>query len=218
MPPALPAISKQRCGGCGKSGRAWGTRRRTGGSAFLAPRRRGLTEETSERQIEIVSATRCDAEEFKQTPLAQSLGRLGHDRRLTFHVTLSNSAGLPEIYNRRIQESATTLVFVHDDVWIDDYFLADRVIDGLGLYHVIGVAGNTRLIDSHVAWHLREGKWDFPHLSGAVAHGAAPFGRVTRYGEVLEMRALDGVSSRSPTVYASGERLVLRRAIFFPFL
>jgi GT2 family glycosyltransferase len=145
--------------------------------------------------IEIVSATRCNTEEFKQTPLAQSLSRLGHDPRLAFHVTLSNSTGLPEIYNRRIQESAhDILVFLHDDVWIDDYFLADRVIDGLELYQVIGVAGNTRLIDSHVAWHLNQGKWDFPHLSGSVAHGNTAFGRVTRYGESpRECELLDGV-------------------------
>jgi len=145
--------------------------------------------------IEIVSATRCNAEEFKQTPLAQSLSRLGHDPRLRVHVTLSNSAGLPEIYNRRIQESAhDILVFVHDDVWIDDYFLADRVIDGLELYQVIGVAGNTRLVDSHVAWHLNQGEWDFPHLSGSVAHGATPFGQVSRYGDSPQKcELLDGV-------------------------
>ena len=132
---------------------------------------------------------------IQQTALARSLGRLTHDRRLAFHVTLSNSTGLPEIYNRRIRESAhDILVFVHDDVWIDDYFLATRVIDGLGLYHVIGVAGNTRLVDSHVAWHLRKGEWDFPHLSGSVAHGAAPFGRISHYGDSpRECELLDGV-------------------------
>jgi hypothetical protein len=156
-------------------------------------RTRDVIEETG--KIEIVSATRCNAEEFTQTPLAQSFGRLARDPRLTFHVTFSNSAGLPEIYNRRIRESANDmLVFVHDDVWIDDYFLADRVIDGLELYHVIGVAGNTRLIDSHVAWHLKKGEWDLPHLSGSVAHGAGPFGQVSRYGESpRKCELLDGV-------------------------
>ena len=134
--------------------------------------------------IEIVSATRCNAEEFLQTALAQSLGRLAHDRRLAFHVALSNSAGLPEIYNRRIRESAhDILVFVHDDVWIDDYFLADRVIDGLEAYQVIGRCGKytprrfTRCMAS------QEGEWDFPHLSGSVAHGTAPFGRVSHFGD-----------------------------------
>jgi GT2 family glycosyltransferase len=146
-------------------------------------------------KIEILSATRCNAQEFRQTALAQSLHRLSHDPRLVFHVAYSNSAGLSEIYNRRIQQSTNTiLVFVHDDVWIEDYFLADRVIDGLNVYDVIGVAGNRRLIDSHVAWHLNNGVWDFPHLSGSVAHGTAPFGHIFRYGDSpQECELLDGV-------------------------
>jgi GT2 family glycosyltransferase len=146
-------------------------------------------------KIEIVSATRCNTEEFQQTPLAQSLVRLSHDPRLVFYAALSNSAGLPEIYNLRIQQSANDiLVFVHDDVWIEDCFLADRVIDGLKVYDVIGVAGNTRLIDSHVAWYLKEGEWDFPHLSGSVAHGATPFSRISRYGDSpRNCELLDGV-------------------------
>ena len=145
--------------------------------------------------IEIVSATRCSAEEFLRTALARSLGRLVHDRRLAYHVACSNTAGLPEVYNRRIQESPhDILVFVHDDVWIEDYFLANRVIDGLGAYQVIGLAGNTRLVDSHVAWHLDEAEWDSPHLSGSVAHGTGPFGPVSSFGDTPQAcELLDGV-------------------------
>ncbi|MGD0662655.1 MAG: glycosyltransferase [Syntrophorhabdales bacterium] len=182
-------------GECGNGGRAREAGRKDREDRAFSPRRVKNLIKQATGMIEIVSATRCDAGEFKKTPLAQSLGRLKHDARLRFHVTLSNAAGLPEIYNRRIQESDNdVLVFVHDDVWIDDYFLVDRVIDGLELFQVIGVAGNTRLIDSHVAWHLRKGEWDFPHLSGSVAHGTAPFGPVTRYGDSpRRCELLDGV-------------------------
>ena len=136
--------------------------------------------------IEIVSATRGTAQEFSQTALVQSLKRLAHDRRLAFHVTLSNSLGLPEIYNRRIQESPhDILVFVHDDVWIDDYFLADRVMEGLVLYHVISVAGNTRLVDSHVAWHLNKGKADLPHLAAPSLTGLYHLARYPTSATVL---------------------------------
>ncbi len=146
-------------------------------------------------KIEIVSATRYNNQEFPQTPLAQSIRRMAFDPRLAFHITLSNSIGLPEIYNRRIRESEhDILVFVHDDVWIDDYFLVDRVIEGLEHYQAIGVAGNTRLLESHVAWHLKNGEWDFSCLSGAVAHGATPFGLVSRFGDTpRECELMDGV-------------------------
>ena len=161
--------------------------------------------------IEIVSATRGTAQEFSQTALVQSLKRLAHDRRLAFHVTLSNSLGLPEIYNRRIQESPhDILVFVHDDVWIDDYFLADRVMEGLVLYHVISVAGNTRLVDSHVAWHLNKGKADLPHLSGSVAHGPVPFGQVSHFGDCPRpCELLDGV------LLAARRSVLLDKKLFF---
>lgn len=145
--------------------------------------------------IEIVSATKCNTEEFFQTALARSLGRLVQDSRIAYHVACSNAAGLPEIYNRRIQESAhDILVFVHDDVWIEDCFLADRVIDGLGTYQVIGLAGNTRLVDSHVAWHINGVESDSPQLSGSVAHGPTPFSRVYHYGDTPQAcELLDGV-------------------------
>ena len=145
--------------------------------------------------IEVVSATRCATGEFLQTALGRSLGRLAHDPRLGCHIECANTAGLPEVYNRRIQESdRDILVFVHDDVWLEDYFLADRVIDGLRAYQVIGLAGNTRLVDSHVAWHLNATGRDSPHLSGSVAHGPGPFGQVSHFGDTPQAcELLDGV-------------------------
>jgi GT2 family glycosyltransferase len=156
-------------------------------------------------KIEIVSATKCGPKEFEQTALAQSLKRLGHDGRVAFHVAFSNSAGLPEVYNRHIEESMhDILVFVHDDVWIDDCFLPVRVIEALEAYQVIGLAGNTRLINTHVAWHQGERGWDHPHLSGSVAHGAGPFGKVSRYGDCPQAcELLDGV-------FLAARRSVLR--------
>jgi len=105
--------------------------------------------------IDIVSATRLSESNFWNTsPLGISLRRLAHDGRLAARVTFGNRRGLPEIYNERISagDSGDMLVFVHDDVWIDDYFLGDRVVDGLGNYDVIGVAGNRRKLQCQPAW------------------------------------------------------------------
>jgi hypothetical protein len=150
--------------------------------------------------IEIVSATRLSQEQFwARSALGQSLKRIAFDPRVRVSIAFGNSRGLPEIYNARLraQNAAEIIVFIHDDVWIDDFFFCDRVVDALHGFDVVGVAGNTRLPLSHVAWCFLDSKftWDTrEHFSGAVAHGATPFGAVTSFGKSgVACELLDGV-------------------------
>ena len=152
--------------------------------------------------IEIVSATRMSKSEFwKKSALGFSLKRLATDARLTSYIAYENRRGLPEVFNARItsQSSHEILVFIHDDVWIDDYFLADRLLEGFKTYDVIGVAGNRRRIPNQPAWAFisvtDKGVWDDQvNLSGSVAHGPYPFGSVRFYGDApAECELLDGV-------------------------
>ncbi len=150
--------------------------------------------------IEIVSATRLSKEEFwEKSALGRSLKRLSHDERLVAHVAFANSRGLPEIFNARIASADPRdhLVFVHDDAWIDDYFLADRVIEGCNAYDIIGVVGNRRRVQGQPGWASAgvPFKWDDrSNLSGGVAHGPSPFGKVTVFGTVpADCELLDGV-------------------------
>jgi GT2 family glycosyltransferase len=150
--------------------------------------------------IEIVAATRLSESEFwKQSALGQSLRRLESDERLVPRPVFVNQRGLPDIFNARISaaDGHDLLVFVHDDVWIDDYYVADRVIEGLKAYDVIGVAGNRRRVPNQPAWAFLDDKytWDSEaNLSGCVAHGSRPFGPVTYYGAApAECELLDGV-------------------------
>jgi GT2 family glycosyltransferase len=150
--------------------------------------------------IEIVSATRLTQREFlAKSALGQSLRRLQKDGRLRAAVAFSNSRGLPDVYNARITapDGPQVLVFVHDDVWIDDYFLAERVLEGLAAYDVIGVAGNRRRVPGQPAWAFVDERrtWDErANLSGRVAHGQRPFGDVSYYGDAsAECELLDGV-------------------------
>lgn len=150
--------------------------------------------------IEIISATRRPESEFwNSCALGISLRRLSFDRRLTAHISFSNRAGLPEVFNAHIEASnpARYLVFMHDDVWIDDYFFADRIIAGLQAFDVIGVAGNRRRSPRQSSWgSVGPGlqQPDLSNLSGAVAHGPNPFGRVSVFGSVpAECELLDGV-------------------------
>lgn len=150
--------------------------------------------------IEFISATRLTERDFwSASALGLSLRRLAHDSRLSVHVAFSNRAGLPAIYNTRIspQNRSEILVFVHDDVWIDDYFVTDRVAAGLQMYDVIGVAGNRRRVPGQRAWHYISAPGhvaDPADRSGAVAHGKNPFGNVAFFGPVpAECELLDGV-------------------------
>ena len=149
----------------------------------------------SSQLLEIVSATRLSEEEFWETAaLGRSLKRLAYDTRLSSSIAFSNRLGLPAVYNSRIRAESgkELLVFVHDDVWIDDYFLLERVIDGLREYDVIGLAGNRRRVPNQALWASTQ--TDVPdrnytrdnalNLSGSVAHGPdVSGGSVTFFGE-----------------------------------
>lgn len=138
--------------------------------------------------IDIISATRLPEQAFwQEAPLGISLRRLEWDRRLVPRIAYANSRGLPDIYNARIDaaDRAEILLFVHDDVWIDDHFLAARVIEGLAQYDVIGIAGNRRRLPRQPGWAFIDNAftWDeSKQLSGTVGHGEGPFGKLSSFG------------------------------------
>jgi GT2 family glycosyltransferase len=150
--------------------------------------------------IEIVSATRRSPADFwSQSALGQSLLRLNYDKRFVVRIAFENTRGLPLIYNTSLdsEDDAEAVVFIHDDVWIDDYFFADRVLEGLQHFDVIGVAGNKRILPNQPAWAFVDAsmRWDdFSNLSGSVAHAEQPFGEITYFGPVpAACELLDGV-------------------------
>ncbi len=154
--------------------------------------------------IKIVAATiKSEKQFFATAPLGISLRRLAGDKRIEGLIHFANKGaakkGLPAIFNRRIAaaEADSIIVFTHDDVWLDDYFLADRLGDALKRFDVVGVAGNRRIRPHQPAWAFVDEKltWDDPrHLSGAVAHGKEASGPISRYGPTPARCALlDGV-------------------------
>lgn len=110
--------------------------------------------------IEIVCATRLDPGDFHaRSLLGRSLERLRFDLRLVPRIEYSNTRGLPEVYNGRIDDVAAPegnlLVFVHDDVWIDDFLFGDRLLSAVASYDLIGVAGNRRRLPGRPAGYSR---------------------------------------------------------------
>lgn len=147
----------------------------------------------------IVAATRKGKARFAQTTqLGLSLRRLTFDTRIASAITYENRAGLPTIFNRQIAERnrGRILVFTHDDLRIDDYWLCVRLEEGLKVFDVIGVAGNRRLEPNQPAWAFAaEDKWQQCHdLSGAVSHLGSAGEAVSWYGESRQRcQLLDGV-------------------------
>jgi GT2 family glycosyltransferase len=128
-----------------------------------------------------------------------SLKRLAHDGRMTVLVATSNRRGLPLVYNEMLDRAAddTVLIFVHDDIWIDDYYMIQRVIEGLERFDVIGIAGNRRRAAYQPGWNFIDIDWqrDAPeNLSGLISSGPQPGGEVQYYGSVpAACELLDGV-------------------------
>lgn len=150
--------------------------------------------------IEIVSATRSSKYEFWNcSALGISLKRVLLDERITSSITYKNSRGLPDIYNERISSAdpSDILVFVHDDVWIEDERFIDNVIEGCEQYDVIGIAGNRRRVNKQPAWAFVNDnfEWDTPeNLSGSIRHGEQSGGKLDVFGDApAECELLDGV-------------------------
>lgn len=146
--------------------------------------------------IRLVCATRARQATFaRSTLLGMSLGRMKRAPSLELAVTFENRAGLPIVYNQQIvmPQRDKILVFVHDDVWIDDFFFAQRIEEALREFDIIGIAGNSRGGAEQCAWHFRAkvGDWDAGHLSGAVAHKGRG---ISFYGPTpAQVKLLDGV-------------------------
>jgi GT2 family glycosyltransferase len=172
----------------------------------------------------IVSATRMSEQGFwENSALGASLKRLGHDRRLIHSIAFENRLGLSTIYNTHIlgEVQDVLLVFVHDDVWIDDYFMVDRLMAALHEYDVVGLAGNRRRVPQQPVWvSVQEVHPDTPvvmdsqtNLSGTVAHGAEPTSSVvTSYGAApAECELIDGLF-----IAACQQRLKKSAVLFDP--
>lgn len=170
----------------------------------------------------VVAATRTSQSQFEEnSPLARSLKRVGQLTPLSLRLYSDNRLALGTCYNQAIDEAprSARLIFVHDDVFIDDWMAGARVIEALQQFDVVGVAGNMRRQHGQETWYLKPGRevdgvrhvgdFDHPHLSGAVAHGAPGTGAISTYGPApARVRMIDGVliAARADRLHESGVR------------
>ena len=123
----------------------------------------------SRKKILVVSCTKDDG---KGCNLLESLAGLEDDVSLI--LSTNNSAGLPEVYNRQLIPDNLIkhdiVLFVHDDVYIDDARLKGKLYTAIEKmkFDIVGLAGSTETrIKKPALWHQmsKQSSW-----TGAVGH------------------------------------------------
>ena len=100
------------------------------------------------KQIKLVTATQNSKEEFWAN---SALGSVLESQTIlnldSVEIVENNSAGLCEVYNRYLTEENKDyiLVFVHDDVIINEINLKKKLNEAIEKFDIVGVAGTRKL-------------------------------------------------------------------------
>ena len=122
--------------------------------------------------IYIISCTKNNKVEFSKSPLGESITKHKQIGNISDSIIyFNNTKGLSENYNdaiRKIKTDNPILIFCHDDVYLLDIFLKEKLIKAFKEYDVVGVAGSSYLSlkNERIAWHISpKNTW-----SGYVEH------------------------------------------------
>jgi hypothetical protein len=123
-------------------------------------------------QLLIVVCTKSNTDEaFALRPIYKSL-KLQYEtnKNINFHIFKDNKRGLSECYNEILNNSENldkTVLFVHDDVVLEDLFLYEKLINSP--YSITGLAGakTFNMNAQTLAWHIAS---DRSNYVGEVAH------------------------------------------------
>ena len=162
-------------------------------------------------KVEIVSATRLTEDEFWDTSaLGQSLAALHYDERIITRISYENRRGLPLIYNESILsvDDHDIVLFIHDDVWLHDFYFIDELIASLEIYDIVGLAGNRCRVPHQLAWYTKSnsGESNFDFLNGIVGQGMQPLAAppLVMGPNPVECEFLDGL-------FVAAKKQVLRK-------
>lgn len=159
-------------------------------------------------KLKLVAATQVSEALFwESTYLGRSLKRIPDSLRpsslIAFGNTGARAHGLSKLFNAALDktDADTDLLFVHDDVYLNDWFVTQRVAEALERFDVVGLAGSSNPDLSQPSWGLRfdeklnpEGWQPGLRRSGAVNHFDYACPNVSIYGPTpMACTLLDGV-------------------------
>jgi Glycosyltransferase like family len=115
----------------------------------------------------------------EKTPAYKSLTKI---KKVLPNIDLfydtNNSIGLSVNYNNFLythKNSYDYLIFLHDDVFVDDLNVCNKLIEAHKTFDIVGLAGGLNpKIQEPALWHLMCGGFGSGNLRGAVAHPASP--------------------------------------------
>jgi hypothetical protein len=88
----------------------------------------------------------------------------------------NNTQGLSKRYNAFIDKCGSRyeyIVFVHDDVFVDDLNVCQKLINAHNNFDIVGLAGGVNpVVKPPALWHIMCGGFGSGNLRGAVAHPA----------------------------------------------
>jgi hypothetical protein len=124
--------------------------------------------------IVVVATEAKTLEEFSSKPIWRSLeahSKFNSEQYFDFFIKKNNKEGLSKVYNEFLKNEKcknSILLFVHDDVELDDMFLVEKLNNSP--YIVTGLAGCKQIdLSKPSAWHLMS---DRKTHVGEVAHSS----------------------------------------------
>jgi predicted O-linked N-acetylglucosamine transferase (SPINDLY family) len=158
-------------------------------------------QQASKVAVNIVSATRYSEGEFwAKSPLAKSVKSIiDNDPMVSLNVAFDNTSALPTLFNEQINKADddAIIIFIHDDVIINQSDLTSVVAEGLENFDVIGVVGNKRQVPKQPAWAFIDDdfNWDdFENLSGRIYAGDETKHKENYFGPSgAKCKLIDGV-------------------------
>jgi GT2 family glycosyltransferase len=128
-----------------------------------------------------IIATPLSKSDFQEkAAIAITLDKLNCD----YEVIYENKEGLTKVYNRFITEDnkGKKLIFIHDDVIVEDLFIFEKLDLAFEKFDIIGLAGATKcdLNAQIMAWHLMAPRESYV---GEVAHSKGGINWTTVFGQ-----------------------------------
>lgn len=126
--------------------------------------------------IVVVSCTKSNKTDFHNTPLGKCFTHVFDNAESC--IFYENTRGLSVCYNEAIEKYKNEkylidiMLFVHDDVYIQDAYVHKKLIDGFKQFDILGLAGSSdfNINRSPITWHNSpKNSW-----SGGVEHPLQP--------------------------------------------
>lgn len=159
-----------------------------------------------ELNIVIVCGTRKSENDFyEKTATGRSLKSTSEITKNKIILYPENTKGLSEIYNDAIQitkNEESILVFMHDDIWITDFFYKVRIQKALEKFDIAGVVGCIARTKKQPSWcHMYYNpesqkfiQHNISNLSGSIGHGKTYPEKIDYFGPTMkECNLVDGV-------------------------